>query len=423
VTRTRQESNRNYHLVHEGKVALYSPWKPEDKAAGAPMSSRTGVFYNPAMIFNRDISVMVLDQVTEDGMDVLDGLSATGVRGLRYLKECRSELNVSFNDRSRDSLELILKNIRHNLPEAQVPLPDMGGGNERPGFAGGCIPSGDDTPNIQLENKDLNLLLHSKKYHVVDIDPFGSPVAFLDSAMKGLRRKGILAVTATDTATLCGTYPKTSHRRYGSWMPRNPFTHEAGVRNLIAAVQRVGARYNRALVPLLSYASHYYYRVFFRAHQSRERTNELLGQLGYLRFSRDSSSFSRIPFSKLYPASSEGFCLPEKERVLGPVWLGPLYDEGLLGQLCANLADFPYLLRFREVERQLRLWREEANLPPFFYRSDLLASRLKRAQPRMERVFEYLKDKGFAVSRTHFDPYGIKTDAPYEEMETCFKGN
>ena len=45
------------------------------------------------------------------------------------------------------------------------------------------------------------------------VDPFGSPVPFIQSAIRGCRRKGILAITATDTAPLAGAHAPKCRRR------------------------------------------------------------------------------------------------------------------------------------------------------------------------------------------------------------------
>ena len=36
----------------------------------------------------------------------------------------------------------------------------------------------------------------------IDVDPFGSPITFIDGALQALGRVGVLEVTATDTAAL-----------------------------------------------------------------------------------------------------------------------------------------------------------------------------------------------------------------------------
>ena len=45
----------------------------------------------------------------------------------------------------------------------------------------------------------------SDKFDIVDLDPYGSMVPFLYSALKALRKGGLLCVTCTDTRVLCGS--------------------------------------------------------------------------------------------------------------------------------------------------------------------------------------------------------------------------
>ena len=49
---------------------------------------------------------------------------------------------------------------------------------------------------------DLRTSVLSQGWHWIDIDPFGSPVPFLDTAIQALARRGVLEVSATDTAAL-----------------------------------------------------------------------------------------------------------------------------------------------------------------------------------------------------------------------------
>jgi tRNA (guanine26-N2/guanine27-N2)-dimethyltransferase len=41
-------------------------------------------------------------------------------------------------------------------------------------------------------------------YDAIDLDPYGTPAHFLDSALQAVAEGGLLAVTATDMAVLCG---------------------------------------------------------------------------------------------------------------------------------------------------------------------------------------------------------------------------
>lgn len=45
----------------------------------------------------------------------------------------------------------------------------------------------------------------SPGWDLIDVDPFGSCLPFLEAALVGVRDGGLLAVAATDMAVLCGT--------------------------------------------------------------------------------------------------------------------------------------------------------------------------------------------------------------------------
>lgn len=70
--------------------------------------------------------------------------------------------------------------------------------------------------NVELNNlKDIEIFqhdasmflrMHRGEFDVIDIDPFGTPSPFLDSAGYCSHRNSLLCVTATDTSALCGTY-------------------------------------------------------------------------------------------------------------------------------------------------------------------------------------------------------------------------
>jgi tRNA (guanine26-N2/guanine27-N2)-dimethyltransferase len=44
------------------------------------------------------------------------------------------------------------------------------------------------------------------RFDVVDLDPYGSPHTFLDGAVQSVKDGGLLLVTCTDMAVLCGNY-------------------------------------------------------------------------------------------------------------------------------------------------------------------------------------------------------------------------
>ena len=56
----------------------------------------------------------------------------------------------------------------------------------------------------------------NEKFHVIDLDPYGTATPFIDSAIQGIRDEGLLLVTCTDAGVLAGLgYPEKCFALYG----------------------------------------------------------------------------------------------------------------------------------------------------------------------------------------------------------------
>lgn len=365
--------NQIFETITEGstKVLVYR-YKDSDKGPG----KKTGVpFYNPSMEMDRDISVLVVQWLINNSkykIKILDGLAATGIRGLRFANELEGDFEVYINDWNVDAYNLIKKNIEMY-----------------------------DFENVKFSNFNLNTLLSENRFHYIDIDPFGTPVYFIDSAVRSIVNNGVLACTATDTATLCGVYPKVCMRRYGA----NPFhsvaMKEVGIRILLAFICREAAKYDKGIDPLLSYTTDHYFRVYVRVKRGTSYTNDCLRMISTI------EAGEYIGFDKT-------------DRDIGPLWLGKLHDKKFIEEIRS-------ILNEKELRAKNKIWKlldlleEETYSTEFFYTTESLASKLKRSIPKMEKIFEELKSMGYEVSRTHFAPTGFKTNAPLEIIEKVFK--
>lgn len=346
--------------VREGLAELLVPRgftrKGPGRVAGRP-------FYNAAMALPRHVSVLVLRAVAPHARRLLDGLASTGVLGIRAALEVTARLVIRLNDRRPESCALIEKNARrHGLED------------------------------LRISCQDLNALLSLEHFDYVDVDPFGSPAPFVDSALRSLGPRGFLALTATDTAVLAGTYPKTCRRRYDAVPVKAPFSHEVGVRILDGFVVRMAARYDLAARPLLSMWRGHAYKVFFRLESGGRKADEALRHLGHVEFAEGRER-------RVGPAGS-----------VGPLWAGPLHDASLVAGLRAP-AYMP-----AEVDRLVETWREEAEAPPLFFTSDEIARHLRTSPLSMAETLRRLREAGFAGARTSFHPKGFKTDAPWAEV-------
>ena len=214
-----------YKLIKEGSAEIYIPKEKK-------ISKKLPVFYNPVMKLNRDITMLLLQQFPN--LNICDPLAATGVRSIRFAKELKYK-SIIANDISKKAFSLIKKNMKLNKVK------------------------------IEIKNKDANIwLLESKGFDFIDLDVFGSPNFILDSAIRRISRQGILAVTATDTAALPGTYPRATLRKYWATPKKDAMMHKTGLRILIRKIQLIGTQYDKALIPIFSYFKNHYFRVFLK---------------------------------------------------------------------------------------------------------------------------------------------------------------
>jgi len=373
--------------INEGKARILVP--KAGRIYDAP------VFYNPIMALNRDLSVLLLKVVK--GERVLDALSATGVRGIRYALETPAE-EVWLNDINPDVFALMVENLRLNFP-GKIEMHEKK-----------AILEGDRGKVLVATNMDANRLMNEqfRYFDFIDLDPFGSPMEFLDSALRSVKRKGVLAITATDTAPLCGAHPKACLRKYNAVPIRGELCHEAGLRILIGTIARYVAKYDMGFEVLFAYYRDHYFRVFLRFRDGARKGDETLEKLGYLYFDERSGKFE-----------IERDFLPSKPKAYGPLWLGELKNEEIVGKMY-KLAEKEEIAEKREVLKFLGTIKEELDLP-FFYDTHALARRNNLEARKIAKVIEILGERGYRATRTHFSPTALKTDAPFEEVLDALK--
>ncbi len=348
------------------------------------VSRKLEVFYNPVMKFNRDVSIHLLNSRwlknrrlagKKRKLRVGLPLAGTGIRGIRLFLEVKKSVidSIHFNDLDTTAVKTIQKNLKMN--------------NINRG-------------RYTISNLDSNqFLLSESGFDYIDVDPFGSPNQFIDSCIKRLSRNGILAVTATDTGCLAGSYAKAGLRKYWSKSLKTEHMHELGLRILIRKIQLVGMQYDKALVPIFSYFRDHYFRIFFVNNKGRDNCDDLAKLFGYYLHCSKCSGFDT---SKNIFNSARCKCGGNIEYA-GPLWLGNLFDRNLTGEILAH----------DKENRFLEIIFEESKLEfPFFYDLHKLCKIYKVPElPKTEFTHHLLRKKGYLVSQTHFTSKGIKTNA------------
>lgn len=381
-------------LVTEGEVKL-EVLDPESfrTVAGDYAPSLTPVFYNPQMELSRDISVSAVQVIAKElgVLRVCDPLAGVGARGVRYAKEVKGVSKVLVNDRSGGAFELIKRNIELNGASSL----------------------------IETRNGDANALLWENrgKFDFVDIDPFGSPAPFVDAACAALSRRGMLAVTATDTAPLCGTYLRACTRRYGARPLKTEYCHELGVRILIGFCQRVAGVHDLALAPVLAHATQHYFRVYLLGRRGAQRADEIIRQQGYV---SHCNACGRRTLKQGIAAELSSTCeCGGRLAHAGPLWVGKLMEQTFVNELLEDLASRGFKLARQEFALLGRC-AEEAGGPPTFYDIHELVRHVGTLPKIADFIAELRKD-GYFASRTHFSGTGFRTDAPFDDMIEIFR--
>lgn len=229
--------------VTEGRTSFLVP--RQDPRLQFPPGSGP-VFYNTRMEMNRDATILLLAVLRPEGY--LDAMGASGARGLRVANEIG--IPVTINDWNTKAVDLARRNV------------------EALGLA------------AEVTCGDANVLMSEKTFDAVDLDPFGTPAPFIDSAARCARN--YLFVTATDTAPLCGAHLKAGMRRYFS-RPRNTEYHtEVGLRTLLGFVVREVIKYDRGVEPLFCYAHEHFHRLHLRIQHGATAADRALARIGYV---------------------------------------------------------------------------------------------------------------------------------------------
>lgn len=355
-------------IIREGNTDILVP---RTHSVHGPGKIQGSVFFNEQMSFNRDVSVMFLRAVGRD-MTVADAMTATGSRAVRIANEVPGT-TVTANDISSDAIPYIDANIEIN------------------GLSN-CVSS----------HRNMHSLFAESTFDYVDLDPFGSPVPFIQSAIRGCRRKGILAITATDTAPLAGAHAAKCRRRYQSEPIRGFMCHEGGLRILMCTIAKELAKFDRGMRPLLSFYADHYFRTYVQVLEGAEAADKTLAQLGYMHYDMETMERSTS-------------ILPDDEHRLGPFWLGQLHDSEFVSRM-----DPTGLAAEKRCVKYVDLWRNELDSEVFVYDMSELSSHIKMSPPRIDDFVDFLNQHGRA-SKSHVSPTSFKTDIDLKDLISLYR--
>jgi tRNA (guanine26-N2/guanine27-N2)-dimethyltransferase len=382
---------------------------------------------------------------------ILDALSATGLRALRFAHELPFVTSVTANDLTASAVESIKRNVKYNELEAKINITN----DDAIGHMYSVLAK-------SLSNRDrAGNPAKGYKYDVIDLDPYGTAAPFLDAAIQSVREDGgLLCITCTDASNWAGhCYTEKCFALYGGVPIKGLHSHEAGLRIVLHAISTTAARYGLAIEPLLSLSIDFYCRVFVKVTKSAQQV-KFLGSKTMLMYNCDSgcSAWAVQPLMKSKPTPNKSGGghffkyfnslgpVTGKEcehcgtlmHVGGPMYGGPLHSPAFIQRILDLLpgADGNIYKTVPRIEGMLQTALEEI-LPgppiagdfgpinqeqivvdhyPFFIMPSKICSVLKCTTIPDDMLRGALVHLGYRTTRSHCRPGSVKTDAPWSTI-------
>ncbi|XP_044964308.1 probable tRNA (guanine(26)-N(2))-dimethyltransferase 1 [Hordeum vulgare subsp. vulgare] len=436
------ETGASPETVREGRAEIFA-----DKS--------NSVFFNKAQVNNRDLSIAVLrwfiskrreehdiqlkgrhaeipqEQHAEipqeqhaDGLDpattgsedsvlreesslkapkVLEALAASGLRAIRYALEVDGIGEVIALDNNDVAIESCKRNIYHN----------------------GILASSKVVPH--LADARIFMLTHPKEFDVVDLDPYGSPAAFLDSAVQCVADGGMLMCSATDMAVLAGGNAEVCFSKYGSYPVRGKYRHEMALRILLACIESHAIRHKRYIVPVISVHMDFYIRVFVRIFTSASTVKSSPLKFSHVYQCVGCNSFHLQNVGRINSKDKRNIPLPNfcptvpqecsecggKFVMGGPIWSDPIHDKDWAASILSNIRAMSGLYQaYAKISAILTSVSQELPNAPLFVSLHSICATLKCTNPTMVMFHSAIRNAGYQISGSHADPLALKTDAP-----------
>ncbi|KAJ7567567.1 hypothetical protein O6H91_02G153100 [Diphasiastrum complanatum] len=402
-------SKSNKHQNLNGGVAC--PEEPGSSSSGVLDPADTEASLGTSMAINLESDAVGTGEASSSTscqrrpLCVLEALAASGLRALRYAREVEGVASVVALDNDTVAVEACARNIKLNGTLA--------------------------ASKVQARHADarIYMLTHEKEFDVVDLDPYGSPSVFLDSAVQSVADGGILMCTATDMAVLCGNNGEVCYSKYGAYSLRAKYCHEMALRILLASIESHANRYKRHIVPLISISVDFYVRVFVRIYTSANAMKETPSKLSYVYQCVGCDCYHLQPVGRAVQKNNSRRYMPgigpailpnckqcgKHFNMGGPIWSAPIHDPNWVDLTLAVATKFKTRHpAYEKIHSILTAVSEELLDIPLFVSLHSMSATLKCTPPSSVIFRSAVVNAGYRVSGSHANPLGLKTDAPMD---------
>ncbi|MBN3302328.1 TRM1L protein, partial [Amia calva] len=439
---------------------------------------KSDTYFNRKMKVNRQLVFCSLAVLAEERnpLECLDAFGATGIMGLQWAKHLSSAVKVTISDINETCVKMIRENCHLNHMRAE------GGRGPRHADPEGTEEEEGHVASVEIIKMDANVIMHLRSFDYIHLDPFGTAVNYLDAAFRNVRNLGIVSVTSTDTGSLYSKALNMTLRHYGCHIVRTEYYKELAARMVLASVARAAARCNKGIEVLLAVALEHFLLVVVRVLRGPTQADESAKKIRQLihcqwceeRVFLKAGSMVEENLYRQLPCNCHE-SMPGKTAVeLGPLWAGPLFNTGFLRRMLFEavqhgMDDIQALVKTllcdplkhinqdsrclfsseecgvfiqisqrpedtataeqsamqgkrktnEETGNMLKRQKSEPPMehPPFYYSIHRHSIRGMN-MPKLNKFLQYLTEAGFRVSRTHFDPTGVRTDATLAQFKS-----
>jgi tRNA (guanine26-N2/guanine27-N2)-dimethyltransferase len=352
-------------------------------------------FFNPNARWNRDISMLVykIQASSKTNRTFADSICGVGARGVRTAVEVPKIETIYLNDLNPVAIDLAKESAKLNEVQDK------------------CIFGTNDVCKfLNFEQRQC------RKFDIVDLDPFGSPSPYVDCVLRSVSNQGLISITATDTAVLCGVYPNVCYRKYYGFPIRTEYSNEIGIRILVSFIALNASRFNLSIVPYFCHSNLHYVRVYLRVIFGNSLANSVSSKIGFLKHCQN-CKHRRVENLKDQDLVCE-IC-GTKCNLAGPLWIDSLFGSefvgAMLNELKKNKDDSSSTYDYNRLLKVIQTCDSELPYPSYFD-TDSIASMAKKSSISLDRVLSTLAGSGFNVSRTIMNDKGFKTDASPKEI-------
>jgi tRNA (guanine26-N2/guanine27-N2)-dimethyltransferase len=375
----------------EGKTLLLVP----SFSLSENVPPKNPAFFNPNAKWNRDISILAykIQASSKNNRTFADSICGVGARGLRTAVEVPKIDTIYLNDLNPIAIDLAKESAKLNQVQDK------------------CIFDTNDVCKfLNFQERDF------RKFDIVDLDPFGSPSPYVDCVLRSVSNRGLISITATDTAVLCGVYPNVCYRKYYGFPLRTEYSNEIGIRILVSFIALNASRFDLSIVPYFCHSNLHYLRVYLKVIFGNLLANSVSTKIGYLKHCQN-CKHRKVENLKEQNLVCE-IC-GTKCNLAGPLWIDSLFDSEFVGAMLNELKNNEYYSSsandYNKLLKVMQTCVKELAYPSYF-ETDTIASIAKKSSVSLERVVSTLSCNGFNVSKTIMNDKGFKTNASPKEI-------